>query len=365
MLILLVIILLFILGLVVFLRQEKFGKLPSGERLRIIQEAPNYKNGSFQNINHTPDLTEGVSYWKVIIDFFFGKKDRVKPSGQIPSVKTNLLELDINADVLVWFGHSSYFIQVDGKRILVDPVFSGSASPLPGGTQAFKGSDIYSVDDLPEIDILFISHDHWDHLDHKTIKKLKARVKLVICGLGVGAHLEHWGYESSKIIEKNWNETIDLQLGFVINTVPARHFSGRGLSRNRSLWMAYVLSTPTMKIFIGGDSGYDDHFAEVGRNYGPFDLAILENGQYNDNWRYIHTLPNEILKVAKELNAKRILPVHSSKFMLASHAWDEPLELVATNGEKEGLNIITPMIGEPVWLKEPDQTFSRWWQSIN
>lgn len=347
-----------------FMSQPQFGKLPTGERLALIEQAPNYRDGAFQNQSHTPDLTEGTSYWAVIKEFLFEKKANLSPVDSIPSVKTDLLGLLPDQDVLVWFGHSSYFMQIDGMKLLVDPVLSGSASPLPFGTKAFPGTDIYSVDDLPEIDVLFLSHDHWDHLDYKTIKALKPKVKLVICGLGVGAHFEHWGYDPAVLVEKNWNEQIDLGDGFTVHTLPARHFSGRGLKRNKSLWLSFVLQTPGKQIFIGGDSGYDSHFAEIGRQFGPFDLAIIENGQYDSKWRYIHLLPEEFMKAAKELNIKTILPVHSGKFVLGNHPWNEPLELVTQNAEAAGMKTITPMIGEAVNLNDPEQRFSKWWRAV-
>lgn len=347
-----------------FLKQPKFGKLPTGKRLERIKQSPNYRDGSFQNVSITPSLTEGTSYWKLLKQFFFDKKERSKPIDKIPSIKTDLLNLDKDKNSLIWFGHSSYFMQIDGKTMLVDPVLSGSASPIPSGIKAFSGSDIYTTDDFPEIDFLFISHDHWDHLDYKTIIKLKPKINKIICGLGVAAHFEHWGFDENKIIEKDWNETIHLDDNFTVYTQTARHFSGRGLMRNKALWMSYVLQTPTMRLFIGGDSGYDSHFAEIGTKFGPFDLAILENGQYDNKWRYIHTLPNEFLKVAKELNAKRILPVHSSKFVLGNHAWDEPLEVLSKNNETENLTIITPIIGEEVSLNDTNQSFTKWWKTI-
>lgn len=348
-----------------FLQQPKFGKLPTGERLERIKQSPNYRNGSFQNVSPTPSLTEGTSYWKLLKEFFFDKKERSRPIDKIPSVKTDLLNLDKDKNSLIWFGHSSYFMQIDGKTVLVDPVLSGSASPIPSGLKSFSGTDIYTTDDFPEIDFLLISHDHWDHLDYKTIIKLKPKIKKIICGLGVGAHFEHWGFDENIVIEKDWNETVTLDDNFKIHTQTARHFSGRSLARNKSLWMSYVLQTPTMKLFIGGDSGYDAHFTEIGTKFGPFDLAILENGQYDSKWRYIHTLPNEFLNVAKELKANRILPVHSSKFVLANHSWDEPLELITKYNETENLTIITPIIGEEVNLKDNQQTFTKWWQTIN
>lgn len=348
----------------VFMQQPMFGKLPSGARLERIKQSPNYRDGAFQNIHETPALTEGASYSGILREFLFGKKERPKPLSVIPSVKTDLSTLPKDSNFLVWFGHSSYYMQLDGKRFLVDPVLSGSASPLPGGTKAFWGTDIYKVEDLPAIDFLLITHDHWDHLDYKTIKALKEKTNQVVCALGVGEHLEYWGYDKNNIIEKDWYDKIGLAEGFSITLTPARHFAGRTFKRNTSLWTSYVLQTPTQKIYIGGDSGYDTHFAEIGNKYGPFDLAIIENGQYDKSWRYIHLLPEEFLVAAKELNANKIFPVHSSKFGLGNHAWDEPLKKVTENNLLAQLNVITPMIGEPVRLSDSTQFFSKWWESV-
>ncbi|HSC53412.1 MAG TPA: MBL fold metallo-hydrolase [Phnomibacter sp.] len=348
-----------------FMNQPQFGKLPTGERLERIQKAGNYKNGSFQNESYTPMLTEGENYWTLSMDYFFGTKPKRKPSHALPSVKTDLLHADSDENFLVWFGHSSYYMQVDGKRILVDPVLSGSASPLPLGLKAFKGTDIYSTDDIPIIDFLFISHDHWDHLDYATIKKLQPKVNKVICGLGVGAHLEHWGYNSNKIVECNWHETVQLEENFVVHTIPARHFSGRGLARNKSLWLSFVWLSPTLSIFIGGDSGFDDHFEKVGNQFGPFDLAVLENGQYDKKWRYIHLMPDQVIPAAQLLKAKKLLPVHSSKFMLGNHAWNEPLELISQQDTTPDLQILTPMIGEKVDINSSEQVFEKWWTNIS
>jgi L-ascorbate metabolism protein UlaG (beta-lactamase superfamily) len=347
-----------------YFKQPQFGKLPSGERLEKIKKSPNYKNGAFQNISITPDLTDGATYFTVTKEFFFGKNKRAFPIDEIPSHKTNLLNLDSKQDVLVWFGHSSYFIQLDGKRILVDPVFSGAASPFSFTTKAFKGTDRYTIADIPEIDYLFISHDHYDHLDYKTVRSLRPKIRKTICALGTAAHLEYWGYNADKIIEMDWYEKIVLDNEFIVHTVPARHFSGRGLKRNQTLWTSYVLKTPSLQIFIGGDSGYDKHFFEIGKTFGQFDLAIIENGQFNKSWKHIHLMPNEFLQVVKDLNAKRIFPVHSAKFALANHAWDEPLELLTENNASENLDIITPLIGEQVDLKNSAQQFTQWWKGL-
>lgn len=346
-----------------FMNQPKFGRPAAGPAKDLILHSPNFKGKSFQNIHHTPDLSEGATYTKVMRDFFFNKSKQGKPAGVLPAFRHDLLHLDPQQNIFVWFGHSSYFMQIDGKTFLVDPVFSGAASPIRFTTKAFKGSDVYTVEDLPEIDYLFITHDHWDHLDYKTVRKLRPKVKQVITGLGTGAHLRHWGYADNIISEKGWNETIVPEPGFTVHTTSARHFSGRGLKRNGALWMSFVLQTPSMKIFIGGDSGYDTHFAEIGEKCGPFDVAILECGQYNEYWKYIHMMPEETVQAGIDLKAAYVIPVHWGKFSLAMHSWYEPVTRFAKAAKEKGIKIITPMIGEAVDLKNI-RSFYEWWKDL-
>jgi len=347
-----------------FMRQPSFGSAPTGRRLARILQSPNYRDGQFQNISNTPALTEGVSYYSVFRKFFFARKPMVKPPAPLPSVKIDLLHLNLDEQVLVWFGHSSYFLQVDGKRILVDPVFSGNASPVSFTTHAFPGSDRYDVEDLPPIDYLFISHDHWDHLDYKTILKLKHKTGLVITGLGVGAHFERWGYEPGKVIEKDWNETVDLGGGFTVHTAPGRHFSGRGFKRNGSLWLSFVLLTPRWRLFLGGDSGYDTHFKTIGERFGPFDLALLEDGQYDPSWKYIHMMPEEVIQAGEDLKAKAVIPVHWGKFALGNHAWDEPVKRAVSEAHKRKMPLVLPRIGEKVNLSGLPADFTHWWEEV-
>lgn len=345
----------------IFLHQAQFGRISTGERLERIKKSPNYREGKFHNLNPTSDLTEGVSFFKVLREYLFNKSDSVRPPLPLPSSKTDLHALNADEDVLVWFGHSSYFIQVDGKKILVDPIFSGRSSPVKFTTKSYKGSDVYTTDDIPEIDYLFLSHDHWDHLDYETIIKLKPKIRRVITGLGVGAHLEHWGYPANVITECDWFEEVILDAGFKVNTCPARHFSGRGLKRNQVLWMSFVLTSPCMKIYLGGDSGYDTHFATVGELYGPVDLAILECGQYNKNWKYIHMMPEQVVQAATDLKGKYLLPVHWAKFALAQHPWDEPINRVIEECDRRNMPVLHPMIGEKLSLKEY-KNCEIWWK---
>lgn len=326
--------------------------------------SPNFKNGKFQNLSYTPSFTEGYTMLRVIRENFLQREPHRTPLQILPTIKTDLKNLPKAENALVWFGHSSYFIQVDGKRFLIDPVLSENASPIPRTVKAFKGTNIYKVDDLPDIDCLIISHDHYDHLDYKTITKLNSKVGRVVCGLGVGSHLVKWGYQRSKIMERDWNSSVSWEDDFKIHVLPARHFSGRGLVRNTTLWCSFLLETPSMSIYIGGDSGYDTHFADIGKRFDNIDIAILENGQYHNAWRNIHMHPNEVLQAAKDLKAKRLLPVHSAKFSLSQHSWQEPLNKITEMNQLTNIPLITPLIGEKVYLKDSNQTFTQWWKDV-
>ncbi|HAH24799.1 MAG TPA: MBL fold metallo-hydrolase [Prolixibacteraceae bacterium] len=352
-----------VLVVLLFMQQASFGKAATGERLSRILQSSTYKDGKFQNQSYTPDLAEDVSIFKVLNDVLFNRSIRNKPAGKLPSQKTNLLTIDPEKDVIIWFGHSSCLMQIDGKKILVDPVFCGHASPFTFMMKSFKGSDVYTAEEMPAIDYLIITHDHWDHLDYQTVNKLKPKVGKVITSLGTGAHLESWGFKPDHIIEKDWNEQADLGDGFLVTATPGRHFSGRGFQRNQAMWASFVLQTPSKKIFIGGDSGYDTHFAKIGNEHGPFDLALLECGQYNNAWRYIHMMPEQTVQAAIDLKAKVLMPVHWAKFALALHAWDEPIERVAKEAHRLNRRIIHPMIGEEVNLNETVATVE-WWKGI-
>lgn len=214
----------------------------------------------------------------------------------------------------------------------------------------FPATYAYQPNDMPDIDYLIITHDHWDHLDYQTIMQLKDRIGRIICPLGVGEHFEYWGFEEDQLIELDWyeNSTSGNEAGLSIHCLPTRHFSGRGLTANQTLWAFFFIETSSKKIFIGGDGGYDTHFKEIGNRYPGIDLAILENGQYNEDWKYIHTMPSELSQVAKDLKARKILTVHHSKFALAKHRWDEPIMNVRKMIETDSLNVLNPVIGEVV-----------------
>ena len=348
-----------------FLSQEKFGKAPAGERLARVQNSPNYKNGGFQNQVYKPALSEGVSSLSIALNFLFRPNPQGKPAQPLPAIKTDLRTLPPDQDILVWFGHSSYYLQLAGKKMLVDPSFSGMGSPFSFAVLAFPYTENYQADDMPDLDYVFITHDHWDHLDYETILQLKNRTGKFICSLGVGEHLEYWEVAPEKIIENDWYGITQLDPGFTVYVLPTHHFSGRGLQRNNTLWASYVLETPTLRLYFGGDSGYGGHFADTGSKFDYIDVAILENGQYNLDWKYHHMQPEETLQAAVDLKAKTFIPVHSGKFELAHHPWKEPLSRINSLALPVGLRLLTPRIGEPIFLQGQDRTFTPWWEEAD
>lgn len=336
-------------GVLLFLNQPSFGRLPSGERLERVKRSPNFINDAFRNQSPTELMTGKQNRFVALWNFVFGKKEPVRPEGEVKAVKTDLKRLPKDENVLIWFGHSSYLIQADGKRLLIDPVFE-TAAPVSFVNKAFKGTEIYKADDMPAIDYLVISHDHWDHLDYKTVKALKNKVGKVVCPLGVGEHFEYWGYDKDRLIELDWEEAAVPEKGLTIHCLPARHFSGRGLKANQSLWASFLIECPTLTIFIGGDGGYGKHFAKTGELFQNIDWAILENGQYSENWKYIHTLPPQLKRIAEDLKPKNILTVHHSKYALSDHRWDEPLRNAEHLKEETQVHVAIPVIGEKVPL---------------
>jgi L-ascorbate metabolism protein UlaG (beta-lactamase superfamily) len=343
------------------------GKLPSGKHLERLKQSPNYKRNAFQNLSETPMKPDDISYWKIMKEFIHKDKDTAPP-GKLPSVKTDLSKLNSSKPVIVWFGHSSYFIRIENKNFLIDPVFSGNAAPLSFMIKAFPGSNIYKPEDMPAIDYLILTHDHYDHLDFKTLRKLKSKVNKIYCSLGVSSHLKYWGFGINKITEMDWWESKQLEenlpagrQGISLTAAPARHFSGRGIKRGQTFWSSFILKTKDHNLYLGGDSGYNSHFKEIGDKYGPFDIAILEAGQYNTMWPLIHMMPEETVQAAVDLKAKSLLPVHWGKFNLSLHPWDEPIKRVLEKAKSLNIKVYTPKIGQPLILGDSFPTES-WWE---
>lgn len=336
----------------VVLSQPCFGRNPKGERLERIKKSPFYRDGKFENEEPTVLMTGKHNYLTSMKDMLTGRKrsPRLVPKkGEVPVVINHLKTLPKDKDLYVWFGHSSFLLQLSGKTVLADPVFI-SFSPVSGIMgKMFPGTDVYKPEDMPDtIDYLLISHDHYDHLDHKTVVALRDKVGKVICPLGVGENFEHWGYSKDQIIELDCEE--DYSDGFVFHCLPTRHFSGRTLKSGATQRASWLIESPNRKVFFSGDGGYGIRFQRIGRQFPDIDLAIMENGQYDTNWCNIHTMPEELGMEVKELAPKRFVTVHHSKVALANHAWDEPRENERKAAEYSGVPLISCIIGEIVEL---------------
>ena len=292
------------------------------------------------------------------------KRTGTEPSRPIPSLRPDLSTLNGIGDVIIWLGHSSFLIRLGGKTILIDPVFSDHASPVSFSTRAFAGTTPCSALDMPDIDILLISHDHWDHLDYPTVTALGSRIKQIVCGLGTGAHFRRWGFDGNIIREADWGECVVRDGAVRISLVTSAHYSGRSLTRNKSLWAGFVLESPKRRIFFSGDSGYGPHFTAIGKTFGAPDIALLDCGQYNERWKYIHMTPEEAVRAAKDLGARAIMPAHVGKFALSTHPWDAPFRRILEACQKHSMTLLTPRIGELFDMENTLPVFPRWWEEL-
>lgn len=344
----------------------RIGSNPEGARLARIQSSPNYREGKFQNVVETDMSIPFKGLLKVLGNMITGGNGQ-EPTDTIPTVPFDPVawaHVPDTAIAVSWFGHSSLLLKVDGMTFLTDPVFGERASSFSFlGPKRFNYDRHMSVDQLPHVDVVLLSHDHYDHLDHETILLLKDKVHRWIMPLGVGAHLEYWGVPASEISEHDWWESV--QVGPVkLTLAPSRHFTGRSLTnRFSTLWGAWALEGRTKRMFFGADSGFSPSYKEIGDKLGPFDLALLECGAYNENWANIHMMPEETAQAAVEVKARVLMPIHWAKFNLALHPWKEPVERVSVKAKELGLTLLTPRIGRIV--NGPDMSLSeRWWDEV-
>ncbi len=360
----LVLVLVGALGIAAYLQHPLFGALPSGDALIPIARSPHQTDGTFLNQIDTPMLTTDESQFSIMLNNSFGEKGTPRPPSPVPVVKTDLRALDPAQDLVVWMGHSSYFVQLGGQRILIDPVFSTNAAPVPRANVAFEGTSIYTAEDMPPIDVLLISHDHYDHLDYPTIQALQPKVKRVIIGLGVGAHFDAWGYDKALVREADWNETVQQGATLQVHVLPARHFSGRTLTRNKSLWVGFALVSPQRRVFFSGDSGYAPHFAEIGQQLGPFDWVTVDTGQYDPRWANVHMTPEQAAQAAEDLQTRAFTPAHAGRFSISRHDWDDPFKRITAASEGRSYALWTPEMGRPIYLDGRPQDFTRWWEAV-
>ena len=341
----------------VILCHPSFGCGPHGKYLDRLCASPNFRKGKFHNELTNPALAKNKKL-RIILEFLSRPKNNRHPSAPVPTVKPNLHALPQYEDVYVWFGHSSYFLQIDGKRFLVDPVLTNKF-PTSLLLRPFKGTDSFTPNDIPNVDYLIITHDHWAPPAYPPIRPFPSRINLFICGLGIGAHLEYWGIPREAIIEMDWHESRTLAGGFTIHCLPSRHFSGRRFIPNETMWASYFLQTPTSRIYMSGDGGYDSRFKSISKQFGRIDLAILENGQYNSNWAQYHLMPHELKQAIDDLHPHKVTTVHHSKYALSNHPWHEPLENAFQLSQTCPMFI--PVPGERVHFKKPVPAPSRWW----
>lgn len=352
-----------IVGVVVINYYPSFGGKPTGERLKRMQNSPNNKGGVFVNLTSIKKDYGWEFTKKVIRKQIKGNPNR-SPTKSLPFIKWHKEEIQNFEDSIttaIWYGHSAFYLNMNGKNILLDPMFGDYPSPIPYTlNKRFNDTLPITIDDLPMIDIILLSHDHYDHLDYGSILELKNKTNLFFVPLGVGAHLEKWGIEASKIKEFDWYEQITIdEISFVCT--PAQHFSGRRITdKFRTLWCSWVIDGKH-KIFFSGDSGYFDEFKKIGEKYGPFDACMMECGQYDELWYDIHMFPEQTAQAHLDLKGNTLIPIHWGGFTLASHDWDEPIKRLSKICKDQNINLATPIIGEKIIIGEK-QVFTNWWK---
>lgn len=357
--ILLVLLGLFSAAVILFLLFEPaVGQAPKGEDLERIAQSPNYADGKF--INQLPTQEGSLKTIWENRDKFFGNKN-TSPTDSLPVKFGPFPSLADTQARITWYGHSAFLIEIGGQRVLIDPMLGEFAAPISLGANRFPYQAAIPFEDLTDIDLLIISHDHYDHLDYPSILALKDQVKHFVTPLGVGSHLKSWGIEAAKITELDWWEEAEFA-SLKLAATPARHFSGRSLwKRNSSQWASWVIRSEQRKIYFSGDGGYGPHFKEIGEKYGPFDLSFLECGQYNEAWSQIHMMPEESVQAGVDLKSELIMPIHWGAFALAMHEWTDPILRFQRTAQELAIPMVHPFIGESFVLGE-DYPREEWWK---
>ena len=328
--------------------RKQFGTTPSKSDLERYSRSPEWNGKIFLNSELT---TTNVTFWSLpkLLYKQFCKKERREPSRRLPISPFNKTEFEQPHVGMkaIWYGHSAILMRINNLNLFIDPMLGPNAAPIsPFSVKRFSDNTLNIIDDLPDIDLVLMSHDHYDHLDYSSILKLKLKTKHFYVALGVARHLKGWGIDESKINEFDWWD--EKTFGDItITFTPTRHFSGRGLTDNaKSLWGGWTFKTATENIWFSGDGGYGKHFVEVGKRLGPFDFAFMECGQYNELWHLIHMYPEEAVQAAIDANAKKIMPVHWGAFSLAQHSWTEPAERFVAEARSKSMTYCLPMLGE-------------------
>lgn len=347
------------------LKLPQFGKAPDGERLEKIAESSQYNRTkkAFENLGQV-EMKMGFSDMIKLLPKFINPGKNKRPENleiSYPPVE-KLGALKDDSVAFTWFGHSAFMLEIGDKIVLLDPMLGPAAAPFSFQVKRFTQALPITAENLPDIDAVVFSHDHYDHLDYPTIQAIKHKVGHFYVPLGLGSHLVHWGVPESKITELDWWQEAKIE-EITLTCTPAQHFSGRGLTdRGKTLWSSWVIDTGKKRIFFNGDSGYFSGFKAIGERLGPFDIALVECGQYNELWQEIHMLPEESAQAGLDLNAKQMMPIHWGMFDLALHSWTEPIERVKAKADLLGIPLITPRIGERTILSETIST-TTWWKN--
>ncbi len=338
-----------------------FGGRPTEEQQEAYEQLDNYVDGEFVNEVESETGMGLTSVGSLILDWINRDEDHLPPA-EVPIAPLDWERINSEEDSLTWFGHSNFLLSIDNKKILIDPVFDDMASPVSFmGSRRFTEDIYHVIEDLPRIDAVFITHDHYDHLDYPSILALKEKTEHFFVPLGVDAHLIEWGVAREEITPMNWWDEVEWE-GVDIAAVPARHSSNRSLfDRNQTLWSGFVISGENTNIYVSGDTGYGDHFQEIGETYGPFDLTLIEGGQYDHRWPDSHMFPEEGVQAHIDTRGEVMMLMHWGAFPLALHGWSEPVERALVEAEERGVSMIAPQIGETVDLQDLDLTIAPWW----
>jgi len=340
-----------------------FGGNSDSEQKERYTMLDNYVNGKFVNELPTRMDMSASDYFSLIKESISGAKDR-NPAGQLPVSKMDWKKIKSEEDSLTWFGHSAFLLSLDNKKILVDPMLGPVASPVSFvGSKRYSEDMLHIIDEMPPIDAVFITHDHYDHLDYPSIRKLKDKVNHFFVPYGVSAHLIRWGVANNKITELNWWGETEFQ-GLTVALTPSKHFSGRGLfNRDKTLWGGWVILGKQTRFYTSGDGGYGAHFKEIGKKYGPFDIALIEGGQYDRRWSWVHMTPEEAVQAHVDVNGGNMMLIHWGAFTLAYHGWTEPIERALAEAKIANVNLFAPRIGETITLNgELTTSNSSWWK---
>lgn len=349
--------LLFLVG--ISLTWVPMGSGPDEVRAQKMASSPNFSDGSFHNAQ--PMWNDYAGWFTSIGE----ASEYGSPLQPLPVIEDafDRLQKPARGARVTWLGHSTVLIEIAGKRVLTDPIWSDGVSPLAWIGPARWYPPPLTLDQVSPVDIVLISHDHYDHLDQSTIEKMSDWDTTFVAPLGVGAHLEYWGVEPERVVEVDWWDELEFD-DLRIAATPARHASGRHLlDQNRTLWAGYALIGPEHRIMFSGDTGLFDDMETIGERYGPFDVVMIEVGAYHRTWPDWHTGPEQAIKGHQMMRGEVFLPIHWGLFNLALHGWTEPIERTWAAAEKAGASFVTPRPGEPVDIAEPPAP-ERWWPEV-